>query len=146
MIDKYSDNQGVVDVLDISFEDTDDEYHSISKVIENGKIDTIANFIMNFMYPGITTEEDITLSFDGNSRIIGKIFRNFNRASNIIIPQTIADSAPTSFNFLSQNEFYFPSQNNSNEYIIRSNIFTHDKKVDMKFVNHPVHPFSAETF
>ena len=121
LIQRYSENGdgGCVDVLDISFDETD-HYNEISEIINDDKIDEIAGFITQFMYPDINNDENITLTFDGNSRIMGKIFRNCSWASNLIIPQTISDSAPTSFNFLSQNLFMFP-ETDEGYYKIRSN-------------------------
>lgn len=66
----------------------------------------LSRFIMTYFFGDIPA--DLRLTFDGKAGIVSKVFKRIDQARNVIFPQTIADSAPTSFNsFHGRNEFIF---------------------------------------
>jgi hypothetical protein len=87
------------------------------------EINSLADFILNY-FNG-TSQERPRVTFDGKSGIVGKIFRNTEQVVNLMFPQTIADSAPTSLNLLNgRSEFIFPPSSRPNEIQATTNIYS----------------------
>ena len=86
----------------------------------------LAQFILEYFFFVDIPEEKYYVTFDANSRFFGKIFKKKPNVCNVIFPQTIADSATTSFSSLGgPNLFLFPSKNNTLEFT--SNYFSTSK-------------------
>jgi hypothetical protein len=86
----------------------------------------LALFVLHFFFFGDIEKTMYYITFDANSRFLGKIFKKKTNVSNVIFPQTIADSATTSFSALgAPNTFLFPSINNTVDFT--SNYFSKDK-------------------
>jgi hypothetical protein len=76
---------------------------------KDGQQNIIANFILNYFFG--TSQGDIRLTFDAKTGIVGKVFNDIDQVYNLIFPQTISDSATTSFTGLrGRNDFFFPSK------------------------------------
>ena len=68
----------------------------------------IANFILNYFFIDVISPAKCT--FDAKAGVVGKIFNDIEQVRNVIFPQTIADSATTTFSAMrGRNDFVFPS-------------------------------------
>jgi hypothetical protein len=91
--------------------------------LNSKEINSLADFILNY-FNG-TAQERPRVTFDGKSGIVGKIFRNTEQVVNLMFPQTIADSAPTSLNLLNgRSEFIFPPSSRPNQIQATTNIYS----------------------
>jgi len=91
--------------------------------LNSREINSLADFILNY-FNG-TAQERPRVTFDGKSGIVGKIFRNTEQVVNLMFPQTIADSAPTSLNLLNgRSEFIFPPSSRPNQIQATTNIYS----------------------
>jgi hypothetical protein len=92
----------------------------------------IANFILNYFFG--TSQGDIRLTFDAKTGIVGKVFNDIDQVYNLIFPQTISDSATTSFTGLrGRNEFFFPSKTDTDT--ITSALYSRGKYDSLEFKN-----------
>lgn len=83
----------------------------------------IGNFILNFFFG--TSQENPRCTFDATAGVPSKIFEDMDQIKNIIFPQTIADSATTTFGAMrGRNEFIFPGTRLSP---MESAIYSQDK-------------------
>jgi hypothetical protein len=153
----YANSYGASNILEISL-GQDKVYNSYGMVQRMGKQSIIANFILNYMFPGFTLADNTGyITFDAKTGVVGKTFRDIDNVYNLVTPGNISDSAPTSFNSLSnRNEFIFPSA--TGEHAFTSNMYTKNsvliKFSDMGFsnknpygfalnINNKVFPFSS---
>ena len=91
--------------------------------LNSREINSLADFILNY-FNG-TAQERPRVTFDGKSGIVGKIFRNTEQVVNLMFPQTIADSAPTSLNLLNgRSEFIFPPSSTPGQIRATTNIYS----------------------
>ncbi len=80
----------------------------IDDIVKENKHKEIQDFILQFLLGN--TEANTYMTFDAAPKVVGKIFRNHNNVSGLIIPQNIGDSATTSFTKLGANDnlYVFP--------------------------------------
>jgi hypothetical protein len=78
------------------------------ELYNNAERSIIANFILNYFFG--TSQGDMRCTFDAKAGVVSKIFENIDQVKNVIFPQTIADSATTTFGTMrGRNEFIFPT-------------------------------------
>ena len=82
---------------------------SLNPATVNQDFEILSWFILRFFF-FTETLDNYYITFDAGKRMLGDIFRKNPKVSNVIFPQTIADSAPTSFSSLgAKNTYIFPS-------------------------------------
>ena len=114
--DLYYDNQ-LVNILEISSRDGR-SFGNLSQPEKN----RIANFVLNFMFYRASPRL-CHFMFDGKAGIIGKIFRDIEQSVQLMTPQNIADSAPTSFTSLKgRTECKFVEKNISSNFFTRGQL------------------------
>jgi hypothetical protein len=81
----------------------------------------IQDFILTFLIG--TIDANIYMTFDAAPKIVGKIFRDHDNVSGLIMPQNIGDSATTSFKKLGRNDdlYLFPQNGQENIFICDRN-------------------------
>ena len=101
-IAEYNGIRGLSDILILTSRD-DSSFGALTDTDKN----RLADFILHYFFGAAAQAPRFT--FDGKAGIVSKVFKGIEQSRNIIFPQTIADSAPTSFNsFHGRNEFRFP--------------------------------------
>lgn len=80
---------------------------SIEKFTQ-GERNIIGNFLMNYFFG--TSQGQMKCTFDAKAGVVSKIFEDIDQMRNVIFPQTIADSATTTFSTMKgRNDFVFPT-------------------------------------
>ena len=134
-IAEYNRVRGVSDILILTSKDL-----SSFGALTGDQRRELADFIQRYFFENPPLNPYFT--FDGKAGIVSKVFKEIQQSRNIIYPQTIADSAPTSFNsFHGRNSFIFP---NNPEMRANSNIYTSGKYI-ISYVNNGFdnkHPFN----
>jgi hypothetical protein len=100
---------------------------------EKQEIEYLSDFILQYFFGPTGPTIDVYMTFDAGERIVGDIFHNREKVKCVIFPETLADSATTSFGMLDgRNEYVFPKTEEIIEFT--SNIFS-KKNYDIKIVN-----------
>jgi len=133
---KYKASYGIHNVLKIEVGD-DQEYTSFGMVQKRKKENVIADFILNYMFPGKESNKNtFYLTSDANLKILRKIFKEIKEVHSLITPANIADSANTKLQpfIQNRNDYIFPV-NKPNLYEFRSNIYTKSSDCKLSFTN-----------
>ena len=133
---KYKASYGIHNVLKIEVGD-DQEYTSFGMVQKRKKENVIADFILNYMFPGKESNKNtFYLTSDANLKILRKIFKEIKEVHSLITPANIADSANTKLQpfIQNRNDYIFPV-NKPNLYEFRSNIYTKLSDCKLSFTN-----------
>jgi hypothetical protein len=93
---------------------------------ETKEIEILSDFLLNFFFFTSEPPGGVHMSFDAGERIVGDIFRDRKNVKCCIFPETLADSATTSFGMLAgRTEFVYPSTQKVIEFT--SNLFSKNK-------------------
>lgn len=142
ILQKYILSNGSNYILDISCGD-DDEFNSFGVIQKNPTyIGYIANFILNYYFPNVTTSSyNAYITFDAKTGIVGKTFRDITDVSQLVTPANIADSAVTTFKALNnRNSFYFPN----NQWQFNSNYYTMNENASIYFTQSTNNKFNEK--
>ena len=133
---KYKALYGIQNGLTIGV-GNDQEYTSFGMVQKNNKEKVIADFILNYMFPGKESNKN-TFYFTADTKLgtVKKIFRDIKEAHSLITPANIADSAGTELDpfIQNRNDFIFPT-NKQNTFEFNSNFYTKTSGCRLSFAN-----------
>jgi len=132
---KYKALYGIQNGLTIGV-GNDQEYTSFGMVQKNNKEKVIADFILNYMFPGKESNKNtFYFTSDTNLGTVKKIFLDIKEAHSLITPANIADSAGTQLKPLqNRNDYIFPV-NKQNTYEFNSNFYTKNTGCKLSFAN-----------
>lgn len=134
LLQKYINSNGSNYILELSCGDHK-TYSSFGIIQKNPThMGYIANFVLNYYYPGITDGPyNAYFTFDAKPGIVAKTFRDIPEIYQLVTPANIADSAVTTFKALNnRNEYFFPDA----EWLFSSNYYT-GSSVQLKFLRSP---------
>ena len=132
---KYKSLYGIQNGLTIGV-GNDQEYTSFGMIQKNKKENVIAEFILNYMFPGKESNKNtFYFTADTNLGTVKKIFFDIKEAHGLITPANIADSAGTQLKPLqNRNDYIFPV-NKQNIFEFNSNFYTKNAGCKLSFAN-----------